>query len=269
MNVARTGLVVVAAIAACAVGGAADQSQTRDAISVRVVGTGSIAGTVVSADQSRAPVRRVLLSLTRVAPNDVRVTATDDAGRYLFDRLPAGTYRLSAAKGAYVGANYGSLNAGMPGSAIPLAEGQHFNAAAIPLVRGAVITGRVISEQGHPIAGATMLATQVIVTRRQQFEEDPRSDEPPAVDASAGQDVTAGLADVWQSLLGVTAVAAEDDFFSLGGHSLLATSVIFHIRQKWGCTVSLDDVFRHSTFAAQVALIEGRVTTGDREALLL
>ena len=112
-------------------------------------------------------------------------------------------------------------------------------------------------------------AMQVIVTRRQQFEDEHALEEETGGFASEGESVAEGLADVWRSLLGVTAIAPGDDFFALGGHSLLATSVIFHIRQKWGCTVSLDDVFRHATFGAQVALIEGRVPGGDREALLL
>jgi hypothetical protein len=42
------------------------------------------------------------------------------------------------------------------------------------------------------------------------------------------------IAEVWQEMLQVDAVGAEDNFFDLGGHSLLATIVAHRVQQKTG-----------------------------------
>ncbi|MGE0863040.1 MAG: SDR family NAD(P)-dependent oxidoreductase [Vicinamibacterales bacterium] len=90
-----------------------------------------------------------------------------------------------------------------------------------------------------------------------------------AAGGSAGASVVEGLADLWKTLLGVTEVKPGDDFFDLGGHSLLATSVVFQIRQTWGCAVSVDELFVNSTFTELAALVESRTAGGDREELVL
>ncbi|MDP2390576.1 MAG: SDR family NAD(P)-dependent oxidoreductase, partial [Acidobacteriota bacterium] len=84
-----------------------------------------------------------------------------------------------------------------------------------------------------------------------------------------GKGVAGGLADLWKSLLGVTAVEPGDDFFDLGGHSLLATSAVFQIRQAFGCSVSVDELFVNSRFQELAALVESRTAGGDREELVL
>jgi len=86
---------------------------------------------------------------------------------------------------------------------------------------------------------------------------------------SAAAGVVGGLADLWKTLLGVTEVKPGDDFFDLGGHSLLATSVVFQIRQTWGCAVSVDELFVNSKFEELAALVEARTAGGEREELVL
>ncbi|WP_433214969.1 amino acid adenylation domain-containing protein [Dactylosporangium sp. CS-047395] len=54
------------------------------------------------------------------------------------------------------------------------------------------------------------------------------------------------VAGVWQELLRVERVGAEDDFFDLGGHSLIATQVVARLR-KAGGGVSVLDVFQYKT----------------------
>jgi len=95
----------------------------------------------------------------------------------------------------------------------------------------------------------------------------PVAETTPAGSAAAG--VVGGLADLWKTLLGVTEVKPADDFFDLGGHSLLATSVVFQIRQTWGCAVSVDELFVNSKFQELAALVESRTAGGDREELVL
>ena len=55
------------------------------------------------------------------------------------------------------------------------------------------------------------------------------------------------VADVWQSILGVTPVGAEDDFFELGGHSMLAVRVMAEIESRSGTPVPLAALFQQPT----------------------
>jgi acyl transferase domain-containing protein len=113
---------------------------------------------------------------------------------------------------------------------------------------------------------------QVIVTRRAELGQlqEPTEAAVAASGAPAPTDVVEGLKEIWKTLLGVSAISADDDFFQLGGHSLLATSATFQIRQRLGCAVSVDEVFTHSAFGALAALVDGRVGAArDREVLLL
>jgi hypothetical protein len=115
---------------------------------------------------------------------------------------------------------------------------------------------------------------RVMVSRRRSFADpsavvDVVENAPQSVQA-APVSVTEGLAQMWKALLGVHEIKPSDDFLSLGGHSLLATRVTFHIRQKWGCAVSVDEVFTHSTFESLASLVEARAAAAaNREALLL
>ncbi len=87
---------------------------------------------------------------------------------------------------------------------------------------------------------------------------------------SAG--VAGGLAQLWKTLLGVSEVKPGDDFFDLGGHSLLATSAVFQIRQTFGCSVSVDELFVNSRFQELAALVRSRTAGAageDREELVL
>ena len=128
-----------------------------------MTGSAVISGTVVVDDETRAPVRRSTVTLSRAGIEDIRTTASDDRGRFTFDRLPAGSYSLSAAKGSYLVMSYGAPKPGMPGGPIVLTEGQTFTAMPIALWRGAVIAGRLLDRAGQPVSGAQVEANQIIV----------------------------------------------------------------------------------------------------------
>jgi hypothetical protein len=124
-------------------------------------GTAVIAGSVVSDDAERTPLRRVTLTLVRSGFGDSRVTSTDDKGRYLFGDLPAGTYTLNATKGAYVPTSYGSTRIGLPGSPIPVADAQAFSAEPIVMMRGAVLTGRLMTPALQGLKSVAVEAVQI------------------------------------------------------------------------------------------------------------
>jgi acyl carrier protein len=58
------------------------------------------------------------------------------------------------------------------------------------------------------------------------------------------EELVAGL---WRELLGVGAVARDDNFFTLGGHSLLATQFISRLREQLAIEVPLMSLFEDPT----------------------
>jgi phthiocerol/phenolphthiocerol synthesis type-I polyketide synthase E len=64
------------------------------------------------------------------------------------------------------------------------------------------------------------------------------------------------VAAVWEEMLGMERVGADDDFFELGGHSLLGTGVIGRLRLQFGVELKMDAIFRAPTVAALAREIE-------------
>ncbi|MFF9061087.1 amino acid adenylation domain-containing protein [Streptomyces sp. NPDC014882] len=57
------------------------------------------------------------------------------------------------------------------------------------------------------------------------------------------------VAEVWQEVLGLERVGADDDFFRIGGHSLLATRVLSRLTELSGCRLPLRTVFDRPVLA--------------------
>ncbi|MEU5695582.1 amino acid adenylation domain-containing protein [Actinosynnema sp. NPDC020468] len=66
-------------------------------------------------------------------------------------------------------------------------------------------------------------------------------------------------------LLGATAVGANDDFFALGAHSLMAVRLIARIRDVFGVTLTVRDVFEERSPAALAARLTAATSGGDGE----
>jgi acyl carrier protein len=45
------------------------------------------------------------------------------------------------------------------------------------------------------------------------------------------------LAEVWEQVLGIAGVQAQDNFYELGGHSLLATEVVQKMEKRTGIRI--------------------------------
>ena len=64
------------------------------------------------------------------------------------------------------------------------------------------------------------------------------------------------LANLWQSLLLLDDISAEDDFFMLGGHSLIATQLVSRMRKETGLSIPLTLIFEHTTLASMASAID-------------
>jgi amino acid adenylation domain-containing protein len=75
------------------------------------------------------------------------------------------------------------------------------------------------------------------------------------------------LAAIWASLLKVSAVGVDDNFFDLGGHSLLATQVVSRMRKEFQLEIPLRSLFESPTVAQLAEKIEG-ADSSDAERFL-
>jgi len=119
----------------------------------RPTGAGAIAGRIVRTDGGAPqPAGRIAVTLDAAEGGWKRQTASDDDGRFAFDRLPAGRYALTASKVGWVTTYYGSPRPGHPpGVRVAVAAGARVN-VEIPIVKGAAIGGRIVHADGRPMA---------------------------------------------------------------------------------------------------------------------
>ena len=73
------------------------------------------------------------------------------------------------------------------------------------------------------------------------------------------------LCEIWESILGVTPIGVNDNFFLLGGSSLIAIQLVSRIRTNFNVEIPLKTLFRESCVAAQAREIE-RALSETRES---
>ena len=81
---------------------------------------------------------------------------SDDAGKFVIDDLPPGSYTLSAARTGFVTGNYGARSAASPGATITLTEGGALKDLEIKLTPQGIVAGRVTDQDGEPVARAQL-----------------------------------------------------------------------------------------------------------------
>ncbi len=109
------------------------------------------------------PLRRATVTLRRTSSSSDTAprgytAATDAAGRFGIAGVVPGDYRLSARRNGFVDADYGSRDYLRAGSALTLKPGQRMADILFPMTPHGVVTGRVVDEDGEPVAGVRMQA---------------------------------------------------------------------------------------------------------------
>jgi hypothetical protein len=117
-----------------------------------------VSGTVFEAG-SNMPVAGAQVTLISFAfrpqpsrPPESLVAVTDQNGRYQFDALEAGRYRVSVQKAGFAT----MLGPGLPD--VTLKAGERRTDVHVTIQRGAAVVGRVLDEHGEPIANANVMA---------------------------------------------------------------------------------------------------------------
>ena len=123
--------------------------------------TGTVSGRVVE-DGSGAPVAAAQVVLVPVLQGPPvampfhdrpRTAASDADGRYLFEDVEPGRYRVSVQKAGYA---LEMFNPRLPD--IEVKPGERRDGADVTLKRGGVIVGRVLDESGEPVVNARVMA---------------------------------------------------------------------------------------------------------------
>src|SRR5262245_3772131 len=95
------------------------------------------------------PVRRAILTLRPAGQQGSPRSATSDsAGRFLFESVPPGTYRLSAERTGFLRQDYGGRPSSSTGAPLSISAGQPITGLIFKLTPQGVISGRVLDEEG-------------------------------------------------------------------------------------------------------------------------
>lgn len=126
-------------------------------------GGGSISGRVVTTDERPTPIRAVIVTLRGDGFRSGWTFVTDATGTFTFTDLPPGRFVLAASRPGFPSINYGAPRPGRPGASIVLKDNERVADLSIALPRGAVITGRVIDDNGSPMTGSRVSVGAIVM----------------------------------------------------------------------------------------------------------
>ncbi len=122
----------------------------------------TVAGTVTSLATGE-PLKRTRVSLSvEIAPGHriPTVAITDAAGHFSFENVKPGRYGLAVMRDGYIPSEYGESDSSGEGSVLTLTAGQRMTDLVFRLQKYAVITGRVVDEDGQPMIRVSVTAMQ-------------------------------------------------------------------------------------------------------------
>src|ERR1035437_2370440 len=116
-------------------------------------------GKVIS-QTSGTPLKKTALRLFPNAMGGVGravTTESDDEGRFSFPRVEPGIYSLTGERAGYALQAYNARGGSGYGAPIPLKEGDELKNIVFKLVPNALLSGRVLDEDGDPVSRATVM----------------------------------------------------------------------------------------------------------------
>ncbi len=140
---------------------------SRDGVAAPVTrqaptGTATITGRVlITIDQQLGPVRRARVTLSADGGSTGLTADTDTDGRYHFDHLAAGMYRIAVDKAGFVPLLSNARRAFDPPAPFEIKAGQSLT-LDVQMQRGAALSGRLLTEAGEPAAGITVSAVRLV-----------------------------------------------------------------------------------------------------------
>jgi hypothetical protein len=117
----------------------------------------TVSGVVVDAESGDG-LPFAFVGVSTGASGSVHWTLADAGGRFTLAEVPAGSYYLGAIKPAYVPGFHGAAEPGDPGRRFELSAGQAVAGLSVRLMRGAVISGRIVDEYGDSAPGVLVIA---------------------------------------------------------------------------------------------------------------
>lgn len=138
---------------------------------------GSVEGRIVNA-LTGEPIRKANLTLMSMPSGGGTISAgpppsvgavSDAEGKFKFENLEPGRYTLSADKTGFVRQQYGAASGQVgPGTTLTMASGQKIKSLEFKLTPQAVISGKVVDEDGEPLA-----RTMIQVLRQTAYSRRP------------------------------------------------------------------------------------------------
>jgi hypothetical protein len=149
----------IAGFVLAAVMASAPQVPRDRAVAPEAVGTAVISGrvTILDVNGVAQPVRRARVTLEADTLTTPPRVDTDTEGRYRFEKLAAGTYRIRAEKAGFVPQVRDPRRAFERPVAFEVTAGQRLT-FDLPMVRGGALDGRIIKDNGDPAVNVMVSA---------------------------------------------------------------------------------------------------------------
>jgi protocatechuate 3,4-dioxygenase beta subunit len=116
-----------------------------------------VEGTILSLNGEAVRKANVRLQGAPTQPGQLPGTyseSTDNEGKFVFEDVAPGRYMLSAEKAGFVPTRYGARSNTSPGTQLNLTAGMELKGLAVKLTPQGVIAGKVLDQDGDPVAGA-------------------------------------------------------------------------------------------------------------------
>jgi Carboxypeptidase regulatory-like domain len=138
----------------------------RDRVPPPRVGTSVLKGRVVDG-VTGAPIARARVRIQGAGGSPRPSVLTDDSGRFVFERLPAGAYSLTAEKSTYMAARFPDQGRTLRSNLRPLMldDGAVLDNVTLSMFHGASISGRVVDAHGDPFEFAFVQVLRLVPGR--------------------------------------------------------------------------------------------------------